>query len=165
MVVVDDALPAVVALKSVTSMTPDRRGFSRETARMASVSAWPKPVVRSSIAPQRAFIGHVKAHQAVVGFDQGCGSLFAAVSLRQAVDFVVEDVRYALEKDQRQDVILVFGGIHGAMDLAGSIPQPLFEGREIKMIVKKGRLLGSLIGHCMNLCMLSDKFGFRLRRR
>ena len=62
--------PAVVALKSMTSMTPARRGFSRATARTASVRCSPRPVVLLGDLGPAGFLGDVEADQLVVLLDE-----------------------------------------------------------------------------------------------
>jgi hypothetical protein len=48
--------------------------------------------------------------------------------LRNAVQFVIEDIAEALREDERKDVVLVFRRVLGPADGAGGIPDPGFEG-------------------------------------
>ena len=63
----------------------------------------------------------------MVGFNKLLRRRGVAKLLTQGCYFVIEDIRQALEKDERQDVIFVFWSIDGAAYFAGSFPQPVLE--------------------------------------
>ena len=86
-----------------------------------------RPVVGGAAAddaPAR-FRGQVEAQQGVVDVGDLGSDLPVAVFLGQPVDFVVEDVGQALEKKQRQQIVLELGGVLFAADGAGRVPQHL----------------------------------------
>lgn len=45
---------------------------------------------------------------------------------------VLEDIREACQEDEREDVVLELGGVERATDLAGCVPEPVFERRRIE---------------------------------
>jgi hypothetical protein len=64
----------------------------------------------------------------VVGLGELEG-LFARTDLSSdAVDLIIEDVAQAFRKDEREDVILVFGRVFGPANGAGGVPDPRFQG-------------------------------------
>ena len=72
--------------------------------------------------------GQVEAQQLVVALGDLPGDVAVSVFLGQPLDFVVEDIRKALEKEERQQVILELGGILLAANGAGRVPQHLLHG-------------------------------------
>jgi hypothetical protein len=52
--------------------------------------------------------------------------------LGQPVQLVLEDVGEALQRDEREDVVLELGGIERTADLAGGIPEPGLERGDIE---------------------------------
>ena len=80
-----------------------------------------------------AFGRHIEPNELVVLINDRPGSLGIPDLLGDPVDLIIENVREALEKDQRKDVILELGGIEWSPDLAGGIPQPAFERLEIQI--------------------------------
>ena len=73
-------------------------------------------------------------------------------------DFVLEHVRYALEEDERQDVVFELGRIHRPADDARGFPEPGFEGRKIKF--HKG-VRGGECREAGGTCIVESVRGFR----
>jgi hypothetical protein len=73
------------------------------------------------------FEGQVKADEFLVVLHELECLGARADFLRDAVQFVVEDVAEALGEDEREDELLVLGRILRAADGTGGIPNPGFE--------------------------------------
>ena len=89
-----------------------------------------RPSVRLAAAengPAR-FRRQVEAQQLVVAFGNLLRRGAVAVFLGEAGDFVVEDIRQALEEEERQQVVLELGGVLLAANGAGGVPQHLLHG-------------------------------------
>ena len=78
------------------------------------------------------FLRDEEADELVVGIGELEGLLPGAELGFHVADFVLEHVGYALEEDERQDVVLELGRIHRPADDARGFPEPGFEGGEIK---------------------------------
>ncbi len=70
----------------------------------------------------------------VVGFDHLAGGLLVAPLFDLAGELVVEDVGEALEEDKGEDEVLELGGVGGAADGAGGVPEPGIEGGDAEML-------------------------------
>ena len=125
--------PEVVALNSVMSMTPCRRGLTRATARTASVRYSPSPVVFAWRPRPAGLLGEKKRTSLWSARRAWPRSSRAELGYHVA-DFVLEHVRHALEEDQRQDVILELGRIERPADRASRLPEPVPERRDVERL-------------------------------
>ena len=80
-------------------------------------------------------LGQVGADGLAVPVSDLQGDVPAAEVVGQPVDLVIEHVGEPLQEDEREDVVLELGGVEGATDLTGCIPQP-----------------GLQVGHVEQLC-------------
>jgi len=74
------------------------------------------------------FGGDVGAGEAAVLAGEFAGQGRVADLGGDAGDLVLVDVREAFVEEEREDVVFIFGGVEGATDGAGSLPEPVFEG-------------------------------------
>jgi hypothetical protein len=74
---------------------------------------------------------NIEPDECVVLVDDGLSSLAIAYLVSDSLDLIIEHVGEALQKDQREDVVLELWGIQWPPDLAGGIPKPAFEGLEV----------------------------------
>jgi hypothetical protein len=68
----------------------------------------------------------------MVLLDQLGGGLRGPELVGEVGDLVVEHVGEPLEEDERQDVVLELGGVERPADLAGGLPQPGLQGRQVE---------------------------------
>ena len=80
---------------------------------------------------QRAGLREVEAHQRVVLHRRGWPPLSDRRTPPEPPHLVVEHVGEPLEEDEREDVVLVLGGVEGATDLARGVPEPLLQLRYV----------------------------------
>ena len=78
--------------------------------------------------PPPGFRWQIEAQQLVVILGNSLCDILIAVFFRQPLDLVVEDVREALEEEERQQVVLELGRVLLAANGARGIPKHLLHG-------------------------------------
>jgi hypothetical protein len=92
----------------------------------------------------------------MVLLDERRRDLAIAELMGKVVDFVIEHIRKPLEEDQRQNVVLEFGGIDWATDHTQGLPQPGFQHGNIELVTHE--ILRSLISNHVDSHLVGRKF-------